>query len=146
MKYLLCIGFLLITTSQNFGQSNRVLWLSNVKEVKDLAQKEDRKILMVFAGSDWCRPCIKFKKDILDDDLFKEYADENIIILYLDFPSKKENKLSKEQTKHHEVLADRFNSSGVFPKILLMDYELDIIKEIKVADQTVNEFIKQLKS
>ena len=58
------------------------------------ANNENKNIVMVFAGSDWCAPCIKLEKYILESDDFKNYAKEHWVLLKLDFPKKE-----KKQTK-----------------------------------------------
>lgn len=113
-------------------------WFTNKDKVQLFASNNDSNILMIFAGSDWCRPCIKFKKEIL---LSEEFSQLDLAILYLDFPAKKKNKLSKEQTSHHEALADKYNRSGSFPKIVLLDSKFATIKSIEYTHQTPEEFI-----
>ena len=36
----------------------------NIEEAKKIAAKDNRPIALIFSGSDWCKPCIKFKKEI----------------------------------------------------------------------------------
>lgn len=110
----------------------------------EYATANDAEILMVFGGSDWCRPCIQFKKEILDAENFKKVTEGKLAVLYLDFPSKKKNKLSKEETKHNEALAAKYNTSGSFPKIILMDKALTKIKEIPYEGQSSIDFITLL--
>jgi thioredoxin-related protein len=108
------------------------------------AKANDAEILMVFGGSDWCRPCIQFKKEILDATDFKKKTAGNVAVLYLDFPSKKKNRLSKEATQHNEALAAKYNTSGSFPKIILMDKGMKKIREISYEGQSSADFITLL--
>lgn len=39
-------------------------WQTNFEEAKVLAQKENKNIVLVFSGSDWCAPCMKLEKNI----------------------------------------------------------------------------------
>ena len=66
------------------------------------------------------------------------------VILYLDFPSKKKNKLSKEQTDNNEMWADKFNKSGSFPHIVLLDHDMNKIKDMKFSGQSVEKFLSEL--
>ena len=137
--------FLLIVQSF-FINGNPTTWQTNFDEAKQLAKEQDKKILMVFAGSDWCAPCIKLKKKTLITDEFQEFENENLVVLYLDFPQRKKNRLSKELTKHNEALAEQYNKSGVFPNILLMDSLGQVIKTLKYESQSVEEFIIELEA
>ena len=41
-------------------------WQTNYDEALALAKNENKPIVLVFSGSDWCGPCIRLKKTILD--------------------------------------------------------------------------------
>jgi thioredoxin-related protein len=126
------------------AQDNTSNLFTNKEEAILNAQENETQILMVFAGSDWCRPCIQFKKEILLNGEFTTYANANLTVLYLDFPSKKKNQLSKDETIQNESLAEEFNKSGSFPKIILADKNLQNPKEISFKNQSVQAFISEL--
>jgi thioredoxin-related protein len=56
-RYLLIAVLFL---SQIVGAQN---WLTDFDKAKEQAKKENKSIVMVFSGSDWCAPCIKLDKD-----------------------------------------------------------------------------------
>ena len=141
MKYLLIL-IPLITSNFLLGQTS-------ITEAQDLATKDNKKILLVFTGSDWCKPCIQLKKNILDTKPFKEFSNDSIIQLDVDFPYKRQNKLSKEQTAHNEELADTYNKQGDFPKMVLINSDLSIVEYISYSskmhtDELINEIKKYL--
>lgn len=144
MKYVLSVllvfNYLVVS-----AQSGVYTWFTDKAEAIVYANDHEADILMVFAGSDWCRPCKQFKNDILEAADFKSYADGNLVILYLDFPSKKKSKLSKEATLHNEALAEQYNTSGTFPKIILLDKDLNKIKDLSYNGQSAEEFVAMLK-
>ncbi len=123
------------------SKENSSNWFTNIKEAKLYAEANDGDILMVFAGSDWCRPCIQFKSSILDSDGFKNNIMDKQAVLYLDFPARKKNKLSDEATAHNENLAERYNRSGAFPKIIVIDPKENILGDISFQNQSVEEFV-----
>jgi len=141
---IIVIVFFLFVASLN-AQENTFKYLTDVKKAKLAAQTKGVPILMVFAGSDWCRPCIQFKKKILETQEFKSFSTDSIVLLYLDFPSKKQNKLTQEQKEHNEKLAERFNKQGVFPKIILVDSTLNKLGELQYLGQKPTIFIKSIK-
>ena len=98
-------------------------WLLNIEEAKQAAADKGAPILMVFSGSDWCRPCIQMKQEIWDSPAFLEYAHESLVLLQLDFPARKKNKLSPEQTAHNETLAEQYNPKGEFPTAVLINQD-----------------------
>ncbi len=139
------ILFVFLTSFHSLLQMASIPYLDNFEEAIELSETSGKNILMIFSGSDWCRPCIQFSKQILQNESFINYAEEELIILYLDFPAKKKNKLSKEQRAHNESLAERFNSSGSFPKIILLDHEENILGKIDFRNQGPEKFVVQCK-
>jgi len=128
---------------QGQAQLNEAITFNDITKAKAYAEKENVAILMVFAGSDWCRPCMQFKKSILLNDAFSAYSDTTLALLYLDFPLKKANKLSPEQTTHNEKLAEVYNTSGAFPAILLLDRNEKVLGKLPFKNQSPAEFIAQ---
>lgn len=110
------------------------------------AKQEHKKVLFFFSGSDWCSPCVRFKKNFVEHPSFKEFASANLIVFNADFPKLKKNALSKEQTAANEKLADKYNPKGLFPLILLLNENGTILKKWEeLPSQTVEAFINELK-
>jgi len=108
-----------------------------VREVK-------RARLIVFSGSDWCKNCILFKKNVLDTPEFKTFAKENLELITADFPQK--NLLSREKTAQNETLAEKYNPKGEFPKLILILGKDSEYKEIPYTNQGPKEFIAAMES
>ncbi len=63
-----------------------------------LSKKENKCILMVFSGSDWCTNCIRLEKNILQDTIFRNFIQSNLLYMNIDFPQrKKQSDLLKKQ-------------------------------------------------
>jgi len=108
---------------------NPVEWNTDFEKAKTEAARSHKFILLNFSGSDWCSPCIQMKEGIFDADIFKRYAEQNLILVRADFPRLKKNQLSKEQTKQNEKLADKYNPEGKFPFTILLDETGKVFKE-----------------
>ena len=144
MKTLMSLVLTILLTATMSAQDVATNYFTESERAISYAEANDAEILMIFGGSDWCRPCIQFKKDVLDDTGFQEKTDGKVAVLYLDFPSKKKNRLTKEATEHNEALAAKYNTSGTFPKIILMDKAMTKIKEISYEGQSSTDFITLL--
>lgn len=59
MKKIL-ITITLLITSLTYSQN----WKTNFEEAKATATEQNKSILLVFSGSDWCGPCIKLDKNV----------------------------------------------------------------------------------
>lgn len=91
------------------------------------SKNENKPVLISFAGSDWCKPCIKLTKEVFETERFKAFAGDNLVLLLLDFPRLKKNEISKHQTAHNERLAAIYNREGAFPTVVLIDPEEKVL-------------------
>ena len=144
MRVQLFVLFLLCTTLVSAAQPSG--WFTGKAEATEYAAKLQIPVLYVFAGSDWCKPCIQLKQTILLSDTFQAYYPEKLAILYLDFPQQKKNQLSPELKKQNEELASRYNKNGYFPYMILVDSHEQPIGNLYFKHQTAIEFIQQLET
>jgi len=121
-------------------------WMTNYQEAVNLAKKENKLILMDFSGSDWCANCIRLERGVFEKEVFKKYAQEKFILLKIDFPVKKKNKLSAELTKQNEGLADIYNKEGQFPTIIILDANEKLLAKTGYKPGTAEDYIQHLNS
>jgi len=107
---------------------NGSLGANNFEQSKNQAQKENKLILLNFSGSDWCGPCIRMHKEILENEVFQQYAHVHLVYLNADFPRLKKHQLPQEQQKENDELAEKYNPEGIFPYTLLLDSNGKVIK------------------
>jgi len=102
---------------------------SRLEAAKKTAAENKELILLNFSGSDWCIPCIKLHKNIIETEDFKKLqADHVILYINADFPRNKKNQLSAELKKENAALADQYNPKGLFPYTLLLNQEGKVLK------------------
>jgi len=142
MKKLLTMALVFGVTLNIFAQD----WKTNLKEAKELAVKENKNIILVFSGSDWCAPCIKLEKNIWESAEFQQEASKSWILLKADFPRKKANRLSKEQTGENEFLAENYNPTGYFPLVVVLDATAKVLGKTAYKDYSPSEYIAHLQS
>ncbi len=116
-------------------------WKTNFDEAKAQAIKENKNILLVFSGSDWCAPCIKLDNTIWKSEDFKKEAEQKWVIYKADFPKKKANLLSPELAASNKKLAEQYNKSGNFPLVLLLDKKGSILGITGYKNVTPQEYI-----
>src|SRR5581483_4260455 len=104
-------------------------WFNNFNEAKEAAKKEHKYILLNFSGSDWCGPCIRMHKEILESAVFTQLADQSLVMVNADFPRMKKNQLPAQQQEQNNALADKYNPKGNFPYTLLLDADGRVIKD-----------------
>ena len=84
-------------------ETSKAKWMDDYEAAVKLAKAENKLLLLDFTGSDWCGWCIKLKKEIFDQKEFVAYAEENLVLVELDFPRKK--KLTESLQKQNKELA-----------------------------------------
>jgi thioredoxin-related protein len=119
-------------------------WLTDFPKAKEIAAKENKQIVMVFQGSDWCAPCIKLDREIWSTDVFVNYANENFVLLQVDFPRRKKNTLSKTQTVSNAQLAERYNTRGVFPFVVVLNAKGEVLGETGYKKMSPENYIEEL--
>jgi len=138
MKLLTIILFTLFSPS--------ITWLGDFNTAKTEAVKTHKLILINFSGSDWCGPCIRLRKEILESANFETYATDHLLLVRADFPRQKKNQPSKEQVKLNEALAEKYNSEGKFPYTVLVDENGKVLKAWDgYPDETPEQFVTDVK-
>ncbi|MDC6387972.1 thioredoxin family protein [Maribacter sp. PR1] len=144
MKKRIILMFILAMTIGNsvFAQD----WLKDFSKAKELAKTENKSIVLVFQGSDWCAPCIKLDRSIWSSEEFKTYSKEHFLMVQADFPRKKQNALPKEQADANAKLAEAYNKNGVFPLVVVFDKNGKLLGETSYKKITPKEYISLLES
>lgn len=119
-------------------------WEKNFDEAKKMASEQDKNIILVFSGSDWCAPCIKLDKNIWQSEAFKNEAAKEWIIFKADFPRKKGNMLSNEQMEQNRNLAEKYNLEGSFPLVVVLDKTGKVLGKMGFKNVSPEEYIKMI--
>ncbi|SRX54397.1 thioredoxin family protein [Aequorivita sp. CIP111184] len=130
----------------SFSFVNAQEWQTDFKTAEKLASEENRPIILVFQGSDWCAPCIKLDREIWSSDEFKSYAKEHFVMLQADFPRRKANALSDEQQEKNNQLAEKYNTQGYFPFVVVLDKDGHVLGEAGYEKTTPTAYIDKLES
>lgn len=118
-------------------------WLVDFKAAKEKAAKEGKELFMEFTGSDWCPPCINFKKKVLDTEVFKTAAPESYVLLKLDNPKDKSNQ-TPEEIEQYKKLSAEYKITGV-PTVILADAEgKPFVKMVGYGGQEPDVYVKEL--
>lgn len=121
-------------------------WHNNLEEAKQIARKEHRHILLNFSGSDWCGPCIRMHKEIIESDSFTKLADAALVLVNADFPRSKKNQLPARQQELNNAMADQYNPKGDFPLTLLLNADGKVLKSwVGFPDMKAEAFTAQVK-
>ncbi|MCD9856045.1 thioredoxin family protein [Epilithonimonas sp. JDS] len=122
MKTIFAAGLLVLLSVFAAAQTRFETAKKNASEKNEL-------ILLNFSGSDWCIPCIKLHRNIIETDIFKQLSTDHILeYLNADFPRSKKNQPAADVQKENAALADQYNPKGIFPYTVLLDSGGKILK------------------
>ena len=108
---LLCLG-----ATSAFSQEAG--WTDDYAKAVEKAKAENKPILLDFTGSDWCGWCMKMKQETLNTPQFTAYAQQNLVLVTVDFPRK--TPLTPATKQQNEKLNAKYQADG-FPTFVLID-------------------------
>ena len=65
-------------------------WETDLNKAIALSYETKKPIMLFFTGSDWCGWCIRLQNEVFRTETFTKWAKENVILVELDYPRKKE--------------------------------------------------------
>jgi len=120
-------------------------WHTNLEEAKNQAIEKNQNIIIVFSGSDWCKPCIELKSTVLNSKVFKNSISNDFVLLNIDMKRNKKG-VSKAELKHIEEVFEVYNPNGIFPYVVKINNKGEVLKTIEgYKGETSENYIEQLK-
>jgi protein disulfide-isomerase len=95
-------------------EAQELVWNNNLKNSIEVAKKTNKPLLLFFTGSDWCGWCIRLQTEVFKTPEFKKWANENVVLVELDFPRK--TVLAPEIAEQNNQLQQFFAVQG-FPTV-----------------------------
>ena len=118
MKKIFILAFLIISSFA--AQAQDLNWHTDVKEAITISNKEKKPLLMFFTGSDWCGWCIRLQNEVLKTPEFQKWANENVILVELDYPRRTAQ--TPEVKNQNAELQQAFGIQG-FPTVYFTSAE-----------------------
>ncbi|SOS47047.1 thioredoxin family protein [Tenacibaculum dicentrarchi] len=147
-KIILVVTLLVVMFSVNaqVPDNKKLTWLTNIEEAQKIANKENKQVFIYFSGSDWCIPCKELKEEVLDSKMFKKKAFSDYVLVNLDF-LRSRRKLTKEHIAYIEKAAEKYNNSGAFPFVAVLNNKGEVVKSVdgyksETASYYINNYLK----
>jgi protein disulfide-isomerase len=102
-------------------------WTTDINAALARAKRENKRVLILFTGSDWCGFCVRLKNDVLNKRDFKDLVRNNFILVYFDFP--RNNPPDEAQMRIQRQWQQRFSVRG-YPTVIIVDGEGNKVGEI----------------
>ncbi len=101
-------------TAATVDAKRKARWQTKMAKAQEEAKETGLPILVLFTGTEWCPYCIKLEKEVFAEKDFKTFANQNLVLLILDFPS------GSTKDKELKKLQEEFGVSG-YPTYFLTD-------------------------
>ena len=90
-------------------------WLTKLEKAQEESKLTGLPILMLFTGTSWCPYCVKLEEAVFSQKAFKNFANEKLVLLLLDFGPG-----GTAKSKDHETLQSEYGVTG-FSTYFLID-------------------------
>ena len=117
------------------------IWMTDYKAALEKANREEKRVLLNFTGSDWCGWCIKLDREVFSTHEFMAYANQNLVLVKLDFPKKK--KLPELLQAQNKGLAKRYRIRG-YPTIIILNSRGKSVGKLGYTRGGPKAFIKEV--
>ncbi len=105
--------------SSSLREQEKIIWYSEYGMARSAGREERKPLLINFTGSDWCGWCKKLDAEVFSTEEFKAYAEDNLILLKLDFP--RHTPQQPSVMENNKRLAQHFGVNA-FPTVILLNY------------------------
>ncbi len=106
----------------------------DAKEAIARAVEEDKDIIFLFTGSDWCPPCRALEKNVLSEKDFLFEVSKHYVLVKFDFP--KRTPQSEEIAKQNQEYLQKYGIGG-YPTLVLTD---NLLKPFAFAGYAEGDF------
>ncbi|WP_038529737.1 thioredoxin family protein [Formosa agariphila] len=142
MKLKTLINIIVLLFLIQIGNAQEVEMITEWKEAKELAEKENKQILIILTGSEWCAPCKKMDKKVIENPEFKKYAEENLIVFLIDLPGGG-LVINSKVYQDYEKFKNKYESIAL-PSLILTENDGTKIRTLKGKMFRLENVMKQL--
>jgi thioredoxin-related protein len=122
-------------------------WNTDFDTAKKKAATENKNILLVFSGSDWCARCMELEKTVWQTEEFKTESKKNWVLLRADFLQKKGIPDPVDVNDMKIILAEKYNRDGFFPLMVMLDKNGRVLSKSGPQDFTsAGEYVAHFKA
>lgn len=118
-------------------------WMTDLDAAREIAQKENKQILINFSGSDWCGWCKRLNREVFTRPDFHAWAKDNLVLVNLDYP-----KFTKQdpQVRAANMAWMRRYRVAHFPTVIVADAQGRAILRTGYQSGGPEAYIKHLTS
>lgn len=116
-KFKISLVFVIILLISNYGQAQFTKY-TDYELAKSEALKQNKDILIVLTGSDWCKPCIKMKKNVFLNPEFIKLVEDKLIVFEVNL--ERHWDLNSKWYKYYDFFKKKYQTNTL-PCLILID-------------------------
>ena len=128
------------------SDSPSITWHESFEVAMAESASSGKPILADFTGTDWCVWCTRLKSDVFERPEFVEWANNNVVLLELDYP--RHGNQPAEIKQQNAELAERFQIDS-YPTVLFLSPDGSVLGKTgyvkggpKAWIEVANSFVK----
>lgn len=121
LRFLIISTLLVFLSAFSISLGQEVGFTEDAPKAIQQAQAENKDVIFLFTGSDWCPPCKKLEKEVLSEKEFLDGISKEYVLIKLDFP--KNSPQDPKLTKQNEEYSKKYGIDS-FPTLVLTDSKL----------------------
>ena len=142
MRKPLILLFVMLGITNGHGQK----WQQSIEQALAEAEINNKKILLFFSVSEQCDNCVQLEKNVFSSDAFIAYANENYILVKMDFSDNAETATAEVMQKNLLII-EKYNKDGFFPLVVVLNKDLKVLGKTGLYEnETPDQFISQIRS
>ena len=109
------------------------------------AKKHNKDLLIILTGSEWCKPCVKMKKSVFENQEFIDYANNRFEIFEVNMPRNWD--MNSKVYQDYAFFKDKYQTNALPSLIILGSNEEQkaIISEKLTSFEKTMELLKEIK-
>lgn len=143
MKSIFIVPILFLLMSINsHGQIKKS---PDYETAKSEAKKNNKDLLIILTGSEWCKPCVKMKKNVFENQEFIDYANERFEIFEVNMPRNWD--MNSKVYQDYAFFKDKYQTNALPSLIVLGSNEEQkaVISEKLTSFEKTMERLKEIK-
>ena len=121
LRFLVISTLLVFLSAFSISLGQEVGFTEDAPKAIQQAQAENKDVIFLFTGSDWCPPCKKLEKEVLSEKEFLDGISKEYVLIKLDFP--KNSPQDPKLTTQNEEYSKKYGIDS-FPTLVLTDSKL----------------------
>lgn len=111
------------------------------------ASETNKDVLIVLTGTEWCKPCIKMKKNVFSSQEFIDFANEKFVVFEVNLIMPMD--INSENYKEYTAFKEKYQTNAL-PSLILLDNQENLklllgnnLTSLKKTMETLKEVYKE---